>query len=317
MNTDRIIPICNIITSAYQQFIVPLEQSFVPTRQLGDPPREMIYHYADAGALRGIIESKALWATNCAYMNDQLEIKYGVNAVVTELKSNKSTIINSEVATDKRLFDSLIDSLENYSGFDCFASCLSYNGDQLSQWRGYGAFGSGYSIGFDAMELLLLLFNVPEPILKPISVIYDTDNLIQGCTAVTNYVRKAMADLSDHDKITGAKYIRLLLQVHITSLAISFKHFKFHEEREFRFVVSNHPIPAMPVNQISLRTSDNLLIPYVTLSGQNNEPLPIKEIIIGPKLDEDKARHSINILLEQNGYDLSQIEVKRSEIPFI
>lgn len=317
MNTDQITPICNIIMSAYHQFINPLEQSFVPSQQPGDPPIPIVYHYADAGALRGIIESKALWATNCAYMNDRLEVRYGVNAIVAELESNKSTIINSAVASDKPLFDSLINGLRNYSGFDCFASCLSYNGDQLSQWRGYGAFGSGYSIGFDAMKLVQLLFNVPEPITKPVDVIYDTDNLIRGCTAVTNYVRKTMADLSDHDKITGAEYIRLLLQVHITSLVMSFKHFKFHEEREFRFVVSNHPIPTMPVNQISLRTSDNLLIPYIVLSGQNKEPLPIKEIIIGPKLDEDKARHSINILLEQNGYDLSQIDVKRSEIPFI
>ena len=62
-----------------------------------------------------------------------------------------------------------------------------------------------------------------------------------------------------------------------------------------------------------------MLIPYVKLSDWEKGKktiLPIREIIVGPKTDFNKAEQSIRLLLKNNSYP-EDITIRRSEIPFV
>ena len=46
-----------------------------------DPPNNpCVYHYTDLNALLGILESGEIWASDCRFLNDGLEIKYTLSA---------------------------------------------------------------------------------------------------------------------------------------------------------------------------------------------------------------------------------------------
>lgn len=44
-------------------------------------PPQRLYHYTTAEGLRGIVESKILWATDVRYLNDPLEFNHGLQEV--------------------------------------------------------------------------------------------------------------------------------------------------------------------------------------------------------------------------------------------
>ncbi|MEO7714584.1 MAG: DUF2971 domain-containing protein [Capsulimonas sp.] len=310
---DQLRELYPIINHEYSKYVGPLSAQFLPQRRAGDPPLPILYHYSDVNALKGVIENHSIWATNCGYMNDRSEVLYGTEALSGALIASQSVILNQKMPIDQQIFDNLILSLQEHNGFRCYAACLSFNGDQLSQWRGYGCFGSGYSIGFDALSLTHDFSTIAEPI----ELSYDPKSLQNTAATFVSYLTNVLQSIPEHLKIVGADVIRQFLELHITSYAIRYKHYKFEEEREFRFAVSESPDDPIPLDDIKLRTSNNLVVPYLTLGKGSHEILPIREIIIGPRLDHEKAEYSVRKLLQQNGYDLSTITIKPSEIPFV
>lgn len=110
-----------------------------------------LYHYTTMDGLKGILESKSLWATKIHYLNDASELSKALkiaNNVLENLLKNTSVKEDMHLEIQKMLMD--IDSWRDINW--CVAS-LCTNGDLLSQWRGYGSYGSAFSIGFDVGKL--------------------------------------------------------------------------------------------------------------------------------------------------------------------
>jgi hypothetical protein len=141
----------------------------------GKKAPDTLFHYTDGGAVIGIVDKKALWATSVQYMNDPHEVHFMISEVVKRC-SNKikdiptenlhliptlDTISNTQHNEEDvkntiliMLLEYTIDLLNHYSGSGyqiCLIS-LSEEGDLLSQWRAYAPH-NGYSIGFNANEL--------------------------------------------------------------------------------------------------------------------------------------------------------------------
>ena len=245
---------------------------------------ERIYHYTSANGLKGIIESKRLWATDVWFMNDTAEATYGLYAIERFLNTHENTTKDSENAVRQKATD-IIQSWREQDPYRNYIACLSENGDQLSQWRAYGS-GIGFSIGFDR-GALERLFYPPVPVPGRFTVrkvVYDTAEqdrlkafLFQRATAALS------ANFSD-DETEGAAFSFALDAI---QLAPAFKHPAFVEEAEVR--IHTYLVPgagSADDPELKFRESAMGVTPFVEipLSDPGTTQMSvIREVIVGPQ----------------------------------
>src|SRR5262249_9043057 len=107
-------------------------------------PPPFLYHYTTLHALRGIMDSQVLWATDIRYMNDASELTYGIQiARETFLGDSRPAVqrLLSELVRVEGIGDQLPD-------FSVFVASLSQCRDSLSQWRAYSRGSLGVAIEF-------------------------------------------------------------------------------------------------------------------------------------------------------------------------
>ena len=97
----------------------------------------LLYHYCSIEAFTSIMKSKSIMLSDITKSNDSTEL-------ISLLIEMKKQYVND---SDKASLDEIIDGIKTVA--ICWAFCLSEEGNLLSQWRGYGADGAGFSIGFD------------------------------------------------------------------------------------------------------------------------------------------------------------------------
>jgi len=117
----------------------------------GAEPPNHLYHYTDTAATLAILESKSLWASHCRAVNDEKEIRHGLDMVMHALEN----MIHQRGETDlvrKQNVSKHLEILRNKNLGHCVCS-FSEESDLLSQWRAYGADGRGVSIGFNSKLL--------------------------------------------------------------------------------------------------------------------------------------------------------------------
>jgi hypothetical protein len=105
-----------------------------------------LYHYTDAAGLEGIIKSQEIWFSSHAHLNDPGEITYGMkiaSKILKEIGAESDPRINVFCELTNDLFTK--ENLTQSFGF--YIACFSRAGDDLGQWRGYGANGRGFSLG--------------------------------------------------------------------------------------------------------------------------------------------------------------------------
>ena len=275
----------------------------------------LLYQYTNTTGLKGMITEGELWATNLAYCNDSSEFHYGLGKYIEAVKAS---IITHSGSMEARVATELVERLQQKDRSDTYIYCLTRHNDQLSQWRGYGDHGYGYAVGFDFDRVTKLhgvaihswlMYNkiAQEEMCARVGVSLVSD-LIKSLPAED--VENAISDIADivmEDISTGLPF---------------FKHPAFSEEGEYRLFSSvaelawYQHVKNFPV---FIREGQNMLIPYVKLSDWEKGKktiLPIREIIVGPKTDFNKAEQSIRLLLKNNSYP-EDITIRRSEIPFV
>ena len=111
------------------------------------PPAEL-FHYTSSDSFLAIINSQRMLATERSYLNDPQEFRWGFDAIRARLclernKCSADFLEQSQAALSEKAKDDL----------RLFVFSLSANPDLLSQWRAYGAEGTGFAIGLDGMAL--------------------------------------------------------------------------------------------------------------------------------------------------------------------
>ena len=287
-----------------------------------------VYHYTDARGLRGIIEDNCLWSTHGRYQNDSREILHG-----RDLFSNVSKEIARQLpaSPQQEVFNAVSSRLKDEAMVSCFLTCFARASDQLSQWRGYGDRGKGYSIGFDVINLASRLNGIGYPL----DVIYELETQRKITTAILKtyweYIEKQRS-------VSWIKTYQYDLRDFLISMALifaaSFKDEGFLEEKEFRYVMM---APDSRIDNLVFRERNGLITPYQLLkveadanrissrlivepykqNKQSSHLFPITSITTGPGLDAELAIGSLKNLLQKNGYDTDAIEIKPSIIPFL
>lgn len=270
-----------------------------------------LYHYTTLSGLLGIIQSQKLWGTESSYLNDGSEIKYGLKLLEDILFS---------FAKDKepwahKLVALTIESLKRLHNTEIYISCFCENGDLLSQWKGYSQFGEGFAIGLEANQLSRFKRKHPFVYIDIRKVIYDRETQSSITRQIINTfytdIKKLISDnpneadyIIDHASSALATPLEMNL--------LRFKHQSFKEEHEWRAIYINDERFEPMYTKPSFRATTADIIPYIELdispSAQKDKwYLPISEIIIGSKINYDKACKSISLLYRNLDTDLPKL----------
>lgn len=282
-------------------------------QQIEDQEEDIIiYQYTNGAGLEGMIRSGKIWATATEYLNDSQELRNGLEytlKICEDIRCKKSI---------SERFRAFIDRLSRRSEVRgaYFVACFTQNGDQLSQWRGYGDGGNGYSVGFSLKDLNNNMHSavskIPSLAFRGFNqVIYDE---ITKTVAIEDYIEKyyeaVIEELGDDDFDEHMSLVVGFCFMAIHDIFSLIKHEAFAEEEEVRASFYEYIDGSSNV-----RRRGNLFVPYYEV-GQEDGRLPIREIIVGPTTDYALTKRGLEALLSRYGFDNGEVDIRPSSAPY-
>jgi hypothetical protein len=268
---------------------------------------ETIYHYTSLEGFIGIVNSRSVWMTEFAYLNDRREVRYGLDLLLDTVNDLTVTATREDV---RSLLSVWADKLGGSRNRVCITA-FSGDDDSLSQWRAYGPI----AVGFPVSPLSL---HVDQSRLQPV----EYDPTIQK-KLVQIYVHHLVAAFEAD--IDGDRLERLPDVYHksdrLLELAVFFKDPAFRSENEYRLVYIDYPDVlsslGMESPPRSFRAARNRIVPYVPStdvlrSKHRDFALEISEVVLGPESDE-LLEQGVREFLMENG--LANVTVRRSLVP--
>ena len=279
----------------------------------GEP--EVVWHYTTGQGLLNILESKALWATQVSCLNDTSEYGFGSDILFSAFK-RRSEQLNKDVYFSC-LFDKIQKNMARKADHpyslkaEWFVTCFSENGDDLSQWRGYGGGENGYALGFSVAEL-----NRRQLLHK---VFYPENTAFTDCVCeqinALHSLGISKAKPADPGPWTEA-FLRQLGWVFL-ELGAVIKDPAFKGEREYRQVYryTLEEIGNLRFKQKGSILSRHLCVQYPEFKQRSTRDLPLTHIRIGPSRNQKISENSLDLLLRQKGY-APNVKILCSSVPY-
>jgi hypothetical protein len=261
------------------------------------PPVDL-YHYTNQQGLLGIVNNKEIWSTKAHYLNDSREFSYAID-LVNEVLSSKKYSKNEDAQELKT-------RIGYVTTVNVCVTSFTKNGDLLSQWRGYGEGGVGYSIGLIGAELKRLA-NAQRFILCP--VIYEKSDQI---LLVREIIERWLAGTHHVDGLTPTQDEPPEFEDYFAMLAPMFKDPSFKEEGEWRLI---SPMLSCDLDRFSFRAGRYFLIPYYRFSLE--EPtisFSLSKIVVGPSPMQDLSKLALDSFLYSK--DMHDVPTQLSCIPY-
>jgi hypothetical protein len=261
---------------------------------------EELTHYTTLSGLMGIIESNTLFASSASFLNDKSELIHG-------LEAGKLAVQGKTADAERKWIKAVIEELneiEDNGLTDVFITCFCKKHDVLSLWRGYGGAEQGVAVTFDGPSIAYRLRRAKS---LPAEVIYAQVTTVQKFRVE---LKKAINDLREWEETAGEQdedELKKDAKKLVAKLLPRFKHYGFHDEREFRFVVHGGD-----GGDVRFRTKGSVIVPYIALPI--GDRLPINFITVGPGNDVGLTQKSVEHYLRAKGY--SDVEVHSSKVPF-
>jgi hypothetical protein len=273
----------------------------ITSKLYSDIPQGRLYHYTNFTGLLGIVDSRALWASDIRYLNDSAELKHAADLIRTEI-----TRRIGEGHTKPDLLNQFLDWVTHRitNGHMLFASSFRSNGNLLSQWRGYSRLGKGVSLGFDPGYILRCAEQQSFQIGKCIYSCKSQERLIsQVIDAVEVLAKEHNAGPNDQEKKGDYSYHSIfhMIESDLLRIAAILKHPSFREEEEWRIV---SPVITDYVKaSVLFREGTSMLVPYIefNLIGQDNAPIDLEHLFLGPTPNITISMNSLTMLLSKNG----------------
>jgi hypothetical protein len=284
------------------------------------PPE--LYHYTDLNGLHGIVTGNDLWLNQAQYSNDAAEVQHGYQ-FASEIIADQ---LKTEANPDRREYLEQLATLIGQPTTHVYICCFCMEDNLLSQWRGYGANGTGVSIGFAAHDFRF----VTGPDAPPNTLLYlwkvfyepkDQQNILVSALnfgfdpAALGFYMGDEAAMDTDKRVQRAKHL-------IDYFVPTFKNEDFIGENEYRLIFTPGADYQMKPH---FRVGRGMLIPYYSLSAISEavygDPfrLPIRSICVGPSahksLNADSVRKLLNIQNFRNP-DGSEIPVIESDTPY-
>jgi hypothetical protein len=228
----------------------------------------VVYHYTDISTLLNITASHQLWLSSVFHMNDKNELFHGASVAENVIKS-----LNDSYEADKlQCFINYLNFLPTYS-MGIFAFSLSFEGNLLSQWRGYTRKNRGVSIGFKQCSLEKRAELKGFQLVK---CLYEYDEKFE-------HLRQMIVGLLDAHKCSESfgDFLHQRQEEIITALVVVKEEF-FKEERELRLVSKPHR--HLDTSEVNYRAGESIIIPYVIfdIANLNNDGSLYDQVFVGP-----------------------------------
>lgn len=280
---------------------------------------EKLYHYTNASAVQGILDSNSFWATKHDFLNDRSEFEYAYKMFSTKIISEiKDERIKKEIRT--RLRKEIDDDFSMRQGSALngyYVLSFSLNADNLALWSEFTN-EAGYCVEFDyaILDQTLETYFGWEG-----KVIYDRE--IQLKNMRENWIDfleqefdlKYSEVLTDTNLNLSEKMIEGMV-THALVLCVLYGMFykkpEFSMEQEYRYVFSIwHGDGGNTKNTLPMqfRVRGDTLVPYVAILCNATDA--INAIEIGPKNNMDIAEKGISLFCLSKGLD---IKIKKSKV---
>lgn len=282
---------------------------------------KILYHYTSMNTLLKILQdveknSKVtLRGTHIEFLNDKAEFSTAVKIIIDAVAEYEK--INSANVTNKlthKLDEEIMKRLTNFEAKAPFVTCFSEDPDSLPMWTHYADNGQGVALGIKYIDDW-----------EPIS---DHANLAWGLCTYDN--EKLLGELKQTFIPNLFKNIEIFDNrgiyskgdyTDLSKCLCIVKHPGFAYEKEIRLIKlcatkkSNYKISPY---EIKLRENKGLLIPFI----EHHLPKEIlQEIHIGPCVDFDLSKKSLEMCLLRSGYsvrkrDNNYVKIKKSTVPY-
>jgi hypothetical protein len=283
-------------------------------KRMAAPASELparLWHYTDADGLLGIIRLNSLRATDVFFFNDSSEIGYAVELVNSVLLGVRKAFGYPKAQPIDRVADRFA-KLANRLVFPyrVYATCFCEEGDLLSQWRGYGARGGGYALGFESLALFQKVQSADVAVYR---VVYHREEQRRLITALLASACETYVQFLDEERPKGQVSKALATRTgerifaSLSRYLPAMKAGVFSEEREWRVLQY-----CDTKNQRDFVVRHGVAVPYIELKHDSLH-LPISVIQRGPTLEPALATRSLVDLLDAYGY--TGVELKGSDIP--
>ena len=293
-------------------------QSFLKTLESREPP-PIIYHYTNDLGLRGILETGQLWLTDIFNLNDPSELSHGFSHGIKTMnaKAANGPPESKIFAKNFAAFAQQKAIRESAHYFLCsFSSC----GDDLGQWRAYADNGRGYALGFDAKILedgFTKDGETPIPNNSTFYVTYKDSQLVE----IHRQIIEKMFDLISLPRGQGLQSaainvymaeLQMLLTLHTLRTSLFFKHEAYINEQEYRFLQIHRGAQTPP--EVKLKVRPYSLVRYREFDWKSVAATALKQIVIGPAADNEKAPQFARDCLRS--FYHGAVEITGSEIPY-
>ena len=271
-------------------------------------PPEVIYHYCDLPAFKGIAEEKAIWLSDVRFCNDYMEHNWLQEIFDLEIETLRHQ-------QQSGFHDALAKEKANHREHLAFVACFSEENDLLSQWRAYADDGAGVALGFNTQYFELNhytpMYGIDETVTQGlVQVCYDTDKQQQLVTNILNrYREESKQESADVSKVATDCYFDLQMA------SISCKNPAFKEEKEWRIVyrpIIQRTTDGLKIqggnDQVAFRTSHSDLVPYFKLNiAEPKDVQPVREIVRGPRQGPNTDLDVLTWFLQKNNFEVSYL----------
>ncbi len=263
----------------------------------------IFYHYTNSEGLRGIVKSKAIWASDYRFLNDSSEFRRGIS-IFNQVFKDFRPLLSADIL---EIIDRLHCAIDSH--FVLIASFCK-KPDLLSQWRGYGG-GEGYVMGFDgdwltqnAAEQNFVFAPVRYRRSQQERAISDSLKLLAGMLEAATTPQERWETVQ-----------RWWSHAVLVMAVLKNKHFK--EEREYRLIQVGRSWP----KGICSRSTSNGLVPYLPVKLNRKiidhpryhpQNCGIARIVVGPGLRNSQLTALDALLASEH----MRLEIGRSGIPY-
>lgn len=272
-------------------------------------------HYTSLEGLKGIIETKSMWASHINFLNDRKEWLHFDDIVHEALQTLKYPIhIGEKTYTAS---EELLKDLSAYRGgrINEFSFVISFSStrDCKSQWVEYCPKLSGYALEFSESPIIkhqdgarkMYTTSADESAL--VECVYERDLQVNRICEVISSITRGKPD---------DRYLISKLSCELHDLRYQFKHPGFKEEKEYRWYGRYD-------SQMDIRTRNGIMVPYVKV---NIDITKLSAIWVGPSPVQDRAAEGLgfwwSVLQKKDSSYIYKnketgiLKIQKSQIPY-
>lgn len=267
-----------------------------------------LFHYATVEGALGILETKRIFASHVASLNDLTEVGYSQPIIEAELHCLKERGYGDVGMLVRRMVAAL--------GYEFFIACFSEDDDILPMWQAYASGGSGYALGFPTSLVALIGGGQLVP------VRYGPEDCASAARAIVgwfmNMITAEQLAAYEKRKEKDAQTAGLItaFAIGISLLSHASKDVSVKHEREWRLLLPVSTKDTEDSSTIKFRPRNGLMVPYVAceLPRDAKDRLPLAGVRFGPTLNDRDVESFLKLRLRVGGYDTVPVRGSRARM---